>query len=316
MADYRAMKIAIMGTGGQGGFFGSLLNHAGHNVTLIARGRNLEAIQKNGLTFKSKVYGDKIIQVKATNEIENIGIVDLVVFCVKNYDLQAAVEQIKPVIGPETIVLTVQNGVEAPYRVGDVIGAEHVIAGASRISSHLETPGEVIHHAGKSFFFGEVSGGLSPRVNMLEKLLNKAGFEAIASEDIQHMLWRKLSTNSSFGVMCLLRASIGTVRSYRETWGLMRDVMLETASVGKAEGITITEDEVDETLENLSKIPPSTKPSMLVDLEAGRRIELDTFNGAVVRFGRKHGVDTPFNYFIYSALKPYEMGSPWSEAHS
>jgi 2-dehydropantoate 2-reductase len=103
---------------------------------------------------------------------------------------------------------------------------------------------------------------------------------------------------------------MGIVRKYEETWGLMRSVMLETASVGRAEGVIVSEDEVDETLESLSKIPPNIKPSMLVDLEAGRRIELDTFNGAVVRFGRKHGVDTPFNFFIYSALKPYEMGTP------
>lgn len=311
------MRISIMGAGGQGGLFGSLLVQAGHDVTFIARGRNLEAMQKNGLTLKSRIYNDSTVQVNATDRPEDVGNVDLVLFCVKNYDLYEAVEQIKPLIGPETIVLTVQNGVEAPHKIGDVIGAEHVIAGVSRTNSHLVAPGEVNHFGGKRLVLGELSQVMSPRAKMLEKVFRETGTEAVASDDIKGSLWRKLSTLSGLhGVVCLTRSSIGIVRDYKETWGLMRRVILEAASVARAEGVTISEVEVDATLESISKMPPGVKPSMLVDLEAGRRIELDTFNGAVVRFGMKHGVDTPFNYVIYSALKPYQNGTPTPQAHN
>ncbi len=309
--DEKTMRIAVMGAGGQGGFFGVLLSKAGHDVTFIARGRNLEALQNNGLSLKSKVYNDDIIQVNATDNPGEVGNVDLVLFCVKNYDLKDAANQIKPLIGPETIVLTVQNGVEAPYRVGEVIGAEHVLPGVSLLNSHLEAPGVINHVGGRRLIFGEFSGEKTFRVKKLEKVFKETGLEIIASDDIKKSLWQKLTTLSGLhGVVCLTRSSIGVIRDHEETWDLMRKVMLETASVALTEDVVISEDEIDATLDSISQLPPEVKPSMMVDLEAGRRIELDTFNGAVVRFGRKHGVDTPFNYVIYAALKPYENGTP------
>ena len=171
------------------------------------------------------------------------------------------------------------------------------------------SPGVVHHVGGKSLFFGETSGDLSPRVMNLEKVFRNIGFDAASSDDIKFRLWRKLTTLSGLhGVVCLTRSSIGTVYDYEETLDLMRRVMLETALVARAEGVVITEAMVDATLEGISKMPPSVKPSMMVDLEAGRRIELETFNGAVIRFGKKHGINTPYNYAIYAALKPYENG--------
>ena len=304
------MKIAIMGTGGQGGLFGPLLQNTGHNVTFIARGRNLKALQEKGLTLKSKLFGDHTISVNATSETEEAGIVDLVLLCVKTYDLDEAAEQIKPMIGSDTMVLTVQNGVEAPSLVGGVVGSEHVVAGVSIINSHLVSPGVVHHFGGKSLFFGESSGVLSPRVKNLETIFREIGFEAVAADNIKFRLWRKLTTLSGLhGVVCLSRSSIGTVYDNKETWDLMRRVMLETASVASAEGVVIKEEMIDATLEGISRMPPDVKPSMMVDLEAGRRIELETFNGAVIRFGKKHGIDTPYNYTIYAALKPYINGA-------
>jgi len=200
------MRIAVMGAGGQGGLFGSLLGQAGNDVTVIARGRNLKAIQKKGLKLRSKIFGDITVQVKATNKPEVVGEVDLVLFCVKNYDLDTAVEQIKPMIGHETIVLTVQNGVEAPDRIGNAIGSEHVVAGVSGINSHLVAPGEVQHIVGKRFVFGELSGVVSPRVVKLEKAFREAGLEALASDDIKGELWSKLTWLSTIqGVFCLTR---------------------------------------------------------------------------------------------------------------
>ena len=314
--EHRNMRIAVMGSGGQGGLFGSVLSRAGHNATFIARGKNLEVIQSNGLTLRSKIFSDFTVQVHATDNPESVGEVDLILFCVKNYDLDTATEQIKPMIGSETIVLTVQNGVEAPDRIGDIIGSEHVIAGVSRTNSYLSAPGEVTHNSGKSIGFGEISGIVSPRVKKLEKVFREAGFEAFASDNIKSVLWNKLTTLSGLhGVVCLTRSSIGIVKDHEETWELMRKVMLETASVALAEGVMISENSIDARLESIARMPPEVKPSMMVDLEAGRRIELDTFNGAVVRFGRKHGVDTPFNYVIYAALKPYENGTPTNQTH-
>ena len=144
----------------------------------------------------------------------------------------------------------------------------------------------------------------------LEKVLKETGLEARSSDNIKFSLWRKLSTLCGLhGVICLTRASIGIVKEHKETWGLMRMVMLEATSIALAEGVVIKESMVDATLESISRMPPGVKPSMLVDLEAGRRIELDTFNGAIVRFGKKHGIATPYNYAIYAALKPYENGA-------
>ena len=306
-----------MGAGGQGGLFGSLLSQAGNDVTIIARGRNLEAIQKKGLKLRSKIFGDVTVQVGATDNPEAVGEVDLILFCVKNYDLDTAAEHINPMIGAETIVLTVQNGVEAPYRIGDAIGLEHVVAGVSGINSHLVAPGEVQHIVGERFVFGELSGIVSSRVEKLEKAFREAGLDALASDDIKGELWSKLTWLSTItGVICLTRSSIGIIRDHEETWELLRRVLVEIASVARAEGVVISEDSIDAWLDMFSRMPPDAKPSMMVDLEAGRRIELDTLIGAVVRFGKKHGLDTPYNYAIYSALKPYQNGTPTPKAHN
>jgi 2-dehydropantoate 2-reductase len=201
--------------------------------------------------------------------------------------------------------------VEAPYELGEIIGVEHVIAGVSRINSHLTAPGEVSHHGGKALVIGELSGEITSRVKRLEQLLGEVGFDVVVSDDIKWNLWRKLSTLSGFhGVCCVIRSSIGTVYQYSETRELMRRVILETASVARAEGVEISKEMVDATVEGISKMPPDTEASMLVDLLAGRRIEIDTFNGAVVRFGKKHGIETPYNYAVYAALRPYTSGSP------
>jgi len=306
-----------MGAGGQGGLFGSLLSQAGNDVTIIARGRNLEAIQKKGLKLRSKIFGDVTVQVGATDNPEAVGEVDLILFCVKNYDLDTAAEHINPMIGAETIVLTVQNGVEAPYRIGDAIGLEHVVAGVSGINSHLVAPGEVQHIVGERFVFGELSGIVSSRVEKLEKAFREAGLDALASDDIKGELWSKLTWLSTItGVICLTRSSIGIIRDHEETWELLRRVLVEITSVALAEGVVISEDSIDNWLDMFSRMPPDAKPSMMVDLEAGRRIELDTLIGAVVRFGKKHGLDTPYNYAIYSALKPYQNGTPTPKAHN
>jgi 2-dehydropantoate 2-reductase len=305
------MRVAVMGAGGQGILFGSLLVKNGHDVTFIARGKNLKALRKKGFTLKSKSLGDITGPAKATDEPKDIGKVDLVFFCVKTYDLEEAAYQIKPIIGPDTIVLTIQNGVEAPYKMGEMIGHEHVLAGVSRTNAHLMAPGEVHHFGGLSLTFGELSGMISPRVKKLEKMLKETGLNVSSSKNIKFTLWRKLTTLCGLhGVLCLTRSSLGVVKEFKETWELMRMVMLETASVARAEDVFITEAMIDTTLESLSRFPSDIKPSMLVDLEAGRRIEIEIFNGAVVRLGRQHGIDTPYNYAIYAALKPYENGVP------
>jgi 2-dehydropantoate 2-reductase len=305
------MKIAIMGTGGQGGLFGSLLAKAGNDVSLIARGKNLEVLQEKGIKLKSRVFGDVEVTGTATDDPKEIGLVDLVLMCVKTYDLDEATELIKPMIGPDTMVLTVQNGVEAPYRVGELIGSEHVVAGVSVINAHLTSPGFVTHHGGKQLIIGELDNEITPRVKRLENVFKDIGFDIRVSGNIKWNLWRKLTTLSGFhGVCCLIRSPIGTVFEFSETRDLMYRVILETSKVALADGIEFPDKMVEDTVVGAGRMPKDTEPSMLVDLLAGRRIELDTFNGAVVRFGKKYGVNTPYNYAIYAALLPYLDGPP------
>lgn len=305
------MKIAIMGTGGQGGLFGALLTKTGNEVTFIARGKNLETLKKKGIKIKSRVFGDSDVTTTSTNNPNDIGIVDLVLMCVKTYDLEEATESIKPMIGPNTMVLTVQNGVEAPYTVAEIIGQEHVIAGVSMINAHLTSPGNVTHHGGKQLVIGELNNEESSRVKRVECLFSDIDFDVMVAEDIRWNLWRKLTTLSGLhGVCCLIRSPIGGVYEVAETRDLMRRVMLETLKVALADGVEIPVEMVEGTVEGIGRMPKGTEPSMLVDLMAGRRIELETFNGAVVRLGKKLGIETPYNYAVYAALLPYINGPP------
>ena len=308
------MRIAVMGTGGTGGYFGGLLARAGEEVAFIARGAHLEAIRKNGLAIKSVLAGDFNISATATDNPGDIGPVDFVLFCVKAYDNAAAAEQIRPLIGPETVVLSVQNGIDNEEQIGKVVGPEHVLGCVSYVSSTIKSPGVIAQTGGPgTLVFGEMQGGPSARTEALQSTLQNSGITAELHSDIQVALWQKfLGICGVNGITALTRLPMGEIVACKETHNLMRGTMQEVEKVARASGANLPEDCVDQSMNFFSSVEPSVRGSMYYDLAAGRRLELEVLNGTVVRLGSEKGIRTPINFAIYAALKPYLNGKPSS----
>ena len=306
------MRIAVMGTGGTGGYFGGLLARAGEDVTFIARGEHLEAIRKSGLTIKSVLSGDFSIPANATDNTQDIGPVDLILFCVKAYDNIAAADQIRPLIGPETVVLSVQNGIDNEQQIGEVIGPEHIVGCVSYVSSIIESPGVVAQTGGPGkIVLGEMQGGKSARTETIQNTLQNSGIAAELHSDIQVALWQKfLAICGVNGITALTRLPMGEILACEETRNLMRSTMQEVEAVARASGAALPGDCVDQSMDLFSSLEPSIRGSMYYDLAAGRRLELDVLNGTLVRLGSEHGIPTPINFAIYAALKPYLDGAP------
>ena len=309
------MRIAVMGTGGTGGYFGGLLARAGVEVAFIARGAHLEAIGKNGLAIKSVLAGDFTISATATDNPADIGPVEFVLFCVKAYDNAAAAEQIRPLIGPETVVLSVQNGIDNEQQIGDVIGPDHVLGCVSYVSSTIQSPGVIAQTGGPgTLVLGEMQGGTSSRTEALQSTLQNSGITAELHQDIQVALWQKfIGICGVNGITALTRLPMGEIVACRETHNLMRGTMQEVEAVARAGGVNLPKGCVDQSMDFFSSMDRSVRGSMYYDLAGGRRLELEVLNGAVVRLGSEHGIPTPINFAIYAALKPYLNGTPSSE---
>ena len=309
------MRIAVMGTGGTGGYFGGLLARAGEEVAFIARGAHLEAIRKNGLAVKSVLAGDFTIPATATDNPDEIGPVDCVLFCVKAYDNAAAAEQIRPLIGPQTVVLSVQNGIDNEQQIGDVIGPDHVLGCVSYVSSTIQSPGVIAQTGGPgTLVFGEMQGGKSARTEALQNTLKNSKIASELHSDIQAALWQKfIGICGVNGITALTRLPMGEIVACRETHNLMRGTMQEVEAVARAGGVNLPEGCADQSMDFFSGMDPSVRGSMYYDLAAGRRLELEVLNGTVVRLGSEHGIPTPINFAIYAALKPYLDGTPSSK---
>ncbi len=300
------MKIAVMGSGGIGGYFGGLLARAGEDVTFIARGAHLEAIQKNGLEVKS-VAGDFHVRARATHDPAAVGPVDLVLFCVKGYDTDAAGLQIRPMVGPKTIVLCLLNGVDNEERLAAILGENHVVTGVVHILSTISAPGIISQTAGpRSLKFGEKDGLVTPRADRILAALKGAGIQAELSAQIYVDLWEKfLFICAQGGVTALARLSIGEILACPETAALYRSVMEEVALVGRAKGVPLPADAVDRALTFARGLHSGMRSSLAHDLSQGNRLEVETLAGTVVRYGREAGVPTPFSFAIYACLKPH-----------
>ncbi len=306
------MRIAVMGAGGTGGFFGGLLARAGEEVTFIARGAHLEAIHKNGLTVNSSLCGNFSLPAKATSDPAQIGPVDLVLFCVKAYDNPVAANLIRPLIGPETVVLSVQNGIDNEEQIGKAVGPEHMLGCISYVSSTIESPGVIAQTAGPGkIILGELSGGISHRTEALVNTLKKAGIAAELHTDIQAALWQKfIAICGVNGVTALTRLPMGEILKCEETRHLLKGTMQEVEAAARKSGAVLPEGCADQSINFFSSLEPSMRGSMYYDLAAGRRLELEVLNGTVVRLGSALGIPTPFNFSIYAALKPYLNGTP------
>lgn len=306
------MRVAMMGSGGLGGFFGGILARAGADVTFIARGANLETLRTVGVTVKLGTGDEFRVPVRATDRPDQVGPVDLVWFCVKAYDIDAAARQIMPLVGPDTMVLPVQNGVDAAERIAAVVGPRPVLGGMAPTGATLVAPGTVVQKDARTpMVFGEMGGGVTPRAERLLEALLAIGVEAELSPDIEAAIWQKFVAACGFiGLTTLTRLPIGPLVACSETRDLLRGVMKEVETVGQAEGKLRHAGAADRALTRLEGTAPSARGSMYFDLVAGRRLELEDLNGAAVRLGLEHDVPTPLNRAVYAAVKPYADGTP------
>ena len=296
------MKIAVFGAGGVGGYFGVRLASAGSDVHFIARGAHLEAIRTSGLIVKSDNGDLHIHPADVTDDPDAIGPVDLVLVAVKLYD--TIPEDIRPLVGPETAVVSVQNGVMAADALAAVLGPERVIGGMSQINSVIAAPG-VIAHGGTMarLVFGELDGRRTRRVEAFHAACAGAGIDAEISPDIQVDIWSKFVFLAPFsGITALMRLPIGPIRADEGSRALYRRATEEVFAVARAKGIRLPDDQVDRHMELVDGLPEDMGSSMLHDLSQGRRLELPWLSGTVVRLGRELGQPTPTHGFIEAAL--------------
>jgi len=305
------MRIAVMGLGGIGGYYAALLARGGAEVICIARGDNLAALRQRGLTLRSPKWGEFTVPVQATDNPAEVGPVDLIILCVKAYDLETAAATCRPLVGPNTVVLPIQNGIDHPERVARVLGGV-VLAGSAGLSARREAPGLIVHAASPphDVTFGEVGGGTSERAERVLAAFQAAGVPADLSLDVQVPLWEKYIFICAQALTAVTRLPLGVLMRTPETSELYLGVMTEVAAVGRARGVRLAPDTVEARFARLRQAEPSLRASMYYDLAAGRRLEVETLNGTVVRLGRELGVPTPYNFAVYAALKPYVDGPP------
>ncbi len=304
-------RFAIMGSGGVGGFFGAALARAGYDTTFIARGRHLDAMRENGLRIEGPDDSFRLAPVMATDDPQEVGPVDFVLFAVKAWDTEPSGAACRPLIGTETAVVPLLNGVESE----DVLNAlfnGHVIGGVAEISSALAAPGLIRRFSPfKRIRFGELGGARTARCESLAAALSDAGIEFEHTPDIRGAIWRKFVFLVGLSALtALTRRPIGDVRDDPDLRGLLEQVMAEVTDVAKAKDIVLDEDLIDQLMQFIDELPAGMRASMAVDLEEGRRLELPWLSGAVVRLGRSLEVPTPANEFVYAALKLHEMGAP------
>ena len=306
------MHVVIMGSGGVGGYVGARLQASGCDVSFVARGAHLEALRQKGLALSSPLGDLHLPKVRVSDRPGDFEKADVVLFSTKLYDMVEAVESIRPLIGAGTVVVPVLNGVDAPAVLAGILGKATVAGGVIHISSAIAEPG-VIRHAGT--FASVVAGALDPAqvpaLDAFRQALQKAGVDVTLSGDIMSDLWRKMIFLAPFSAMtALVRAPIGVIRGDERLSEMHRRAIAEAVAVGRARGADLDPDAAERTWGNTAKLPPGMVSSMLVDLERGRRLELDWLSGALVRMGAELGVETPVHDWIATALGPWRMGKP------
>jgi len=302
------MRIVVFGTGGVGGYFGGRLARAGEDVTFIARGEHLRAIKANGLKVDSTDDDFVIYPAGATDDVSEVGETDLVILGVKAWQVPEAARAIKPVVGSETTVLPLQNGVEAVQQLVDELGAQNVIGGLCRIVSYVVEPGH-IRHAGftPSIIIGELDNQRTDRIVKIEQVFKRAGLEITIAADIQVALWMKFLFIASFsGVGAMANKPAGIIRSDPNWRTQILKAMDEIYTLAHARGIKLPPDSIDTVMRAVDALPGDATSSMQRDIAAGKPSELEAQNGAVVRMARETGIDVPTHTLIYETLKRSE----------
>lgn len=303
------MRIAVFGTGGAGGYFGAQLARAGEDVIFMARGNHLQAIRTQGLRVETP-GGDIVIHpAQAAEDPAQVGVVDAVIVGVKTWQVTEAARAIQPMIGPDTFVVPLQNGVEAPMQLAEVLGAAHVLGGLCGTMSWVVGPGH-IRSIGQTHFikFGELDKRPSERAERLRQVFERAGVKVEVPPDIQVSLWEKFLFVVSFGGLGgVTRAPIGVIRTLPETRQMLEQCLREIVAVARARQVALSEESVGKSMAFLDSLAPGGTTSLQRDIADGKPSELEAWNGAVVRLGREAGVVTPLHEFIYHSLLPLEL---------
>ena len=304
------MRIAAMAAGAVGGYFGGRMAAAGHDVAFIARRANLDAIRKNGLKIES-THGDLHLKdVNATDDPAQVGPVDIVLFAVKLWDTEKAAELARPLVGPDTRVITLQNGVDSVERVAPILGADKTVAGTAYIATVIKAPG-VISHTSKFAMMrcGRVDGRPDAKLQAFANAAKAAKIEITIADDMNRERWQKFVFLSAMaGINATTRMPLGKILADPDTRAYYRKLMEECVAVGKAKGVALPDGYVDERMTFSDSAPPGMKASMLHDLEAGNRLELDWLTGKVVSLGRELGVPPPASDAVYTLVKLHRMG--------
>ena len=303
------MRIAFIGIGALGAYFGGRLAKAGDDVNFIARGAMLEALRADGLRVESPLGDFALPKVQATDDPTSVGHVDAVFMTTKAWQVTEAAQQIRSIIGPETVVVPLQNGVEAYDQLAAVLGPEHVLDGMCHVLAMVTAPGVVRHGGSKALItIGERNNVRSPRLEKLVECLSTAELDTRVPDNIQVALWEKFEFVTSFGgVGAITRAPAGVIRSVPEARSLLERAVQEIVGLARAVGIPVQKESVANTMKLVDSSPPDGMASMQRDLIAGRPSELEAQSGAVVRLGRAYNFPTPVHEFIYNALVPGEM---------
>jgi len=299
------MRIAVFGTGGVGGYFGGRLAHAGEDVTFIARGAHLRAIQTTGLRIDSPSGNFVVRPARATDDAGEVGEVELVIVGVKAWQVPEAARTMKPLVGPGTTVLPLQNGVDAVSQLAAELGADKVIGGLCRIVSFVVEPGH-IKHAGftPSVVIGEIDNRRTDRVARIEQTFKHAGVEITVAADIQVALWTKFLFIASFsGVGAVADAPAGIIRSDPKWRAQMLNAMEEIYALAHSRGVKLPPDSIDKVMASVDSLPDDATSSMQRDIAAGKPSELESQNGAVVRLARESGIEVPTHTLIYETLR-------------
>jgi 2-dehydropantoate 2-reductase len=302
------MRFAIFGVGAIGGYFGGRLAQAGEEVAFIARGEHLEALRTKGLRVDS-INGDFVLPaVTATDDPSRIGAVDVVLVGVKTWQVPAAAESMRPLLGEDTLVLPLQNGVEAPAQLAKLLGREHVCGGLAKIISYIAGPGHIRHTGADPYIaLGELDNQPSDRLERLRRALQRSGVSAEIPPDITAALWAKFLFVASWGgVGAITRAPIGVIRSVSQTRRMLEGSMQEIYEVADALNVNLAPDAVSAAMGFIDTLPPNGTTSMQRDIIENRPSEIESWTGAVVRFGRDAGVPAPINEFTYNSLLPLE----------
>jgi 2-dehydropantoate 2-reductase len=304
------MRIAVYGCGGVGAYFGGRLAQIGQDVTFIARNESLSAMRSRGLKVGS-IAGDFILdRVKVTNNPADVGNVDYVLCCVKAWQVTAAARAMQPLIGPDTLVVPLQNGVEAPAQLASILDPANVLGGLCAIVAFQASPGHIKHSGGNPLIrFGHLDNRPDPRVNTLSEIFNHcSGVKSSIPDNIVVAMWQKFMLITPWsGLGAVSRAPIGVLLEQPETRELMSEAAQEVYRLGLALGVPLPDDSVARTMETLEGITPNSTTSMQRDLVRGRPSELDAQNGAVVRLAYEVGIDTPINRFMLYSLRSLEL---------